>query len=178
MDLNNPFSWWSSVWNMHYFFMRIIQSILKIYPTSYSHHHCNDTVVCLGILLLEGKSSSWQIHCGSLCVDLATIYALLFSPFKIKFQRKIVELLVFKVFVRLFFSTGYELYKIVNYIVDTYIAKDCTILWNLWMTYVSSSCNTLQILCVSWCRLSFGHCFLFLLDCKESLHGDCKLSLA
>jgi len=159
------------------FLWEIIQSILKIYPTSYSYHF-NDTFVCLGILLLEGKSFSLQIHCGSLWVDLATIYALLFSPFEIKFHRKIVGLLVFKVFIWLFFSQSYELYKIVNYIEDSYIAKDCTILWNLWMTYVSSSCKTLQILCVSWCWLSFGHCFLFFLDCKESLHGDCELSLA
>jgi len=81
----------------------VIPSILKIYPTSYSYH-CNDMFVCLGILLLEGKRFSLQIRCGSLWVDLATIYALLFSPFKMKFQRKIVGLLVFKVFLQLFFS--------------------------------------------------------------------------
>jgi hypothetical protein len=114
----------------------------------------------------------------SLWVHLATIYALLFSPFEVKFQRKIVGLLVIKVFLWLFFSQSYELYKIVNYIEDSYIAKDCIVLWNLWMTYVSCFCKTLQILCVSWCRLSFDHCFLFFLDCEESLHGDCELSLA
>lgn len=85
------------------FSCEIIQSILKIYPTLFSYH-CNDTFVCLGKLLLEGKSFSLQIHCSSLWVDQATIYALLFSPFKIKFQRKIVEPLVFKVFIWLFFS--------------------------------------------------------------------------